>query len=494
MNKLQIYLSQYKLDSLISTISNISKDMFNEDKFWEYQPFYKDRGLYLLKVGNILKTSWGTTDIIYNAVMSGNDFEGREPKKDDIQNIFNEYSGHQNIEAIEKAKEIGKTELFYGLSQKQFWYQNRHMITEQVSRNIELLKYIPEQIHSQIPIEQIIYAKLGLSHLEFIKIILLLFGKSMEGIDFINLTVDKSLLKLDKCFTEDNILKVIDYFSTDYKTIKDSPLKENFLHTKPFIKTQLGRIIAIDPYIVSKKCADGIYWVVRKCYEEQQKQDFTNEFGKYFEKYFENLLQYYLDKKHFERLQEDEREKMADWVIFSRTYILLVEQKSSLASIITKTEYPDSKLLKRYFDNFVKAFHQLDKTEIRFEAKKQGRTIVKIALHYENLYTQSFIRENILLEHREELSNIENFFIIGISEMEKLVSVLSKDEQKYERIIQDLILAQVAPESEGRELEYILQKHNIQENDYIENVKNHLDSIFNEIVLAADLQKIVEMD
>ncbi|KJS85154.1 MAG: hypothetical protein JM58_09265 [Peptococcaceae bacterium BICA1-8] len=482
MNNLQRYLSQYKLDSLISTISNISKDMYNEDKFWEHQPAYKDCEFYRLKIGDVLKTAWGVTDIIYNAIIGGNDFKGREPNKDDILNIFNEYTGHMNTEAIEKVKQLGNTELFYGLSQKQFWYQKRQIIYEQISRNIELLQYVPKKINSPIPIEQIIYDKVGLSHFDFVKIILLLSGRCKESLDFTITTVDRNLLKLEKCYTEENIRKVIDYFSADYNTIVNSPLEENFLHTKPFIKTQSGKIIAGNYFIVSKKCADGIYWLIRNYYEEQKKQDYTNEFGKYFETYFGDLLQYYLENNTFERLQEDEREKIADWAIYTTNYILLIEQKSSLASLKTKTEYPELNYLKRFLDNLVKAFLQLDRTEIEIETKKQGRVVVKVALLYEDVFIQSLIKEDILAKHKEEFSNTENFFIIGISEMEKLVSVLSKNEEKYERIIQDLILAQNAPIGEGRELEHILQNHKILENDYIVNVKNHLKLIFDEIL------------
>jgi hypothetical protein len=354
------------------------------------------------------------------------------------------------------------------------------MIINQINRNIELLKYIPREINSAIPIDEIIIEKVGVTFDEVVKILLLLFGRCSENIDFTILTVDNSLQKLDSCFTQDNIKKVVDFFTANYDDIRNSTLKENFFYTKPFIRTQTDRILAINHFIVSKKCADGVYWIIRNYYEEQSKQDFTNEFGKYFQKYFGDILQHYLKAGDFERLKEDKKEKMADWAIYTTNYIVILEQKSSLASLTTKREYPDKDSLERFFSNFVKAFLQLDNTERMIQEIIHGRKVVKIALHYEDVFLQSLIKEDILKNYNSELTNTNNFFIAGIDDLEKLINVLSNNEVEYEMILEDLILAENASPGEGRELEYILEKHEIHQNDYISNVKNHLESIFSQ--------------
>ena len=413
MNNLQKYLSQYKLDNLISALSNISKELYNKDDFREYIGLYENRGSFRFKVHTTLLTAWGVTDIIYHAIISGNDAKGRTPDKYDIGWIFYIYAGFTNSQAKLYVNERGKTELFYGLSQKQFWYQRKLMIIEQINRNIELLKYIPTQINSPIPIEEIILEKVGVSFDAVIKILIMLYGRCSESIDFSILTVDDSLLRLDSCFTQQNIKRVVDYFTGDYTAIRNSALGENFFYTKPFIRTDLGKIIAVNHFIVSRKCTDAVYWIIRNYYEELRRQDFTNEFGRYFEKYFGDMLQHYLEADRFERLDEDEREKMADWAIYTTNYIVFIEQKSSLASLTTKREYPDAVSLERFFSNFVKAFQQLDNAERKIQDKVQGRKVVKIALHYEDLYIQSLIKEDIL-KSKNELSNINNFFFAGI--------------------------------------------------------------------------------
>ncbi len=479
MNKLQSYLCQYRLDYLITMMSNISKELYNKDDFREYIGLYEDRGSFRFKVHTTLLTAWGVTDIIYHAIINGNDAKGRIPDKYDKGWIFDVYAGFTNSQAKLYVNERGKTDLFYGLSQKQFWYQRKLMIIEQINRNIELLKYIPTQINSPIPIEEIILEKVGVSLDAVIKILIMLYGRCSESIDFSKIIVDDSLLKLDDCFTLENIQRVVEYFTADYNTIKNSPLEENFFYTKPFIRTDSGKIIAVNHFIVSRKCADAVYWIIRNHFEDIRSQDFTNEFGRYFEKYFGDMLNHYLIPGMYERLQEDEREKMADWAIYTTNYVVIIEQKSSLASLTTKREYPQEDSLERFFNNFVKAFKQLDSTEKKIQDRIQEREVVKIALHYEDLYIQSLIKEDIL-SSKNELTNTKNFFFAGIADLEKLIYVLSNNEDEYESIIKDLILAENASPGEGRELEHMLEKHGIHQNNYITHVKNHLEVIFNQ--------------
>lgn len=483
MDELRKYLSQYKLDSLIYTLSNISKDMFKKNVCHEYRAVCVDRGSYRRKIGDTMITPWAISDIIYHAIHCCNDFSGKYPDRDDIPWIFAQYTNYTDRQAKRNVDNMSITELLYGLTQKQFWYQKVDLLYEQVSRNIELLKYIPNQINSPIPIEQIVAGNIGMTFDEFNKILIIIAGFCISKIDMADTTVDKSLQVLDPCFTQENIVKVLNYFTTDYESVRNSSLEENCLNIKPFIRTDTGKIFAVNSFIVTKKCSDGAYWLIREHYLRKGRQDFVNEFGRYFEQHFANILQHYLSPEQYGKLQESERNKTADWAIYSQHYILLIEQKSGLASLKTKREYPNPKDLKNFFDKFLEAFLQLDSTEKMMQEKRGDRIILKFALHYEDLYMQSLVRDDLVKENASTINNIDNFFIVGIPEMEKLINVLAKDETEYEVILEDLInIQKTSNTSEGKELEHILKKHKVEKNDYMANVKNHLNETFKQIL------------
>ena len=55
------------------------------------------------------------------------------------------------------------------------------------------------------------------------------------------------------------------------------------------------------------------YWVLRNKYRDLKSQNFTNAFGSYYETYLEEVLSNCLAKDYFERIEENPKEKRADW-------------------------------------------------------------------------------------------------------------------------------------------------------------------------------------
>lgn len=185
-----------------------------------------------------------------------NEYRRNEDKK--IKNIYTGSAFH----------------MLYGLSQQQFWYQERYEIIEQFNRNLELLKYISKQVKTKIDMESILQKVLGMS-------------------------VDEYL----------------------------------FL-AKPIVKTDKGRYIIHNSYLVLKILSDGLYWVIRNYYYDIKSQLFTNDFGIYFEKYVENLFEFYLNDISYFKLNEIKWKKISDLVIELDKYIIIIEceEKSNIES------------------------------------------------------------------------------------------------------------------------------------------------------------------
>ena len=478
MIKFYEYLRKFKLDNLIYVFSNTSRLMFNEEKFFDQLHFSNSIGSFNIDRGQITVTAWSLNDIVYHAVMSTNDYRGKSVTNSDFLNICNAFNEYSNQFTKEKYSNISNVQILYGLSQKQFWLQRKHQILAQMNRNIELLGYIPTQIASTIPIEKIIYNKLGISFIEFNKILFLLYARGSESIDFTNISVDTNLTTLDSCYTKENIERVINYLTVDYTTIQNSPLKENVSCTRPFIKTSTGKVYIINQFFLAKKVADGAYWLIRDYYKQINSNEFNIQFGEYFEKYLENVFKHYLNEKYFKRLKRSDKEKTADWVITTTNYVVIIEQKTSLASLTTKLEYPSEEQLDNYLEHFVKAFIQLDETEKRLY-KSEQRTVIKVALHYETLYIKSLLRDRVLDLCNGKIYSHNNYFLVGISEIESLIHLLSLNEKEYENVLYDFINIQSnASLGEGKDLEHVLMKHNVLKYDYVFNVINHFDSFF----------------
>jgi hypothetical protein len=477
------FLSKFRLEDLIFLCSETTREMFNKDEFYNNFPAYNTSGRYIIPVGNTIVSAWGLVDIVYYAINSTNDYRGRSPNINDLIHISNQYNVFSNLIAKEKIKDMTTVEILYGLSQKQFWFQKKDQLTEQFNRNIELLLYIPKKITTKISVDDIVYSELGLTAYELAKILALLFGRGTETVDFTSVKVDSTLTEYDKCFTCENIKRVINYYTTDYENVQSSPLKENIFLTKPFIRTKSGKVFSVNQFYLAKKFEDGVYWVIRDFYMKQKSNQFVNEFGTYFEIYFEDLLKHYLIEKYYSRLKDDGKDKTADWIITTANYIVIIEQKSSLASLNTKREYTEVKLLNSFLQKFTEAFLQLNDTEKKIFNGVANKEILKFALHYETLHVQSMLKDNILKMCEDKISNKDNYFLVSISEMEKLIYALSTSEEKYENILADFVIRQNASPGQGRELTYSLEKFNFHKNDYLINVNNHFENLFNKNLL-----------
>ena len=249
------------------------------------------------------------------------------------------------------------TKMFIGLSQEQFWYQdiiNFKFVANNLLRQIKLLIDIPKEINSSIEPENIFHTEIGIKLKSFIKILLVLVNFGFKDIKLPCIQVNNDLIKIDEDLSADNFNQIIELYTGDYSYYWNSTVQHFSLFIKPIIRTKrTNELIISNIFLLIRKIYDGAFWILRDIFFNKQNgsREFTSEYGRYYEKYIENLLNFYLKKDQFERIEEVENNKRADWIIYTQEYILLIEQKSSLMSIMLKKEYPDLEQIDNYTSN-----------------------------------------------------------------------------------------------------------------------------------------------
>jgi hypothetical protein len=281
--------------------------------------------------------------------------------------------------------------------------------------------------------------------------------------------------------TEENIAKCLTLFAGDYSFYRNTQFPNNPLYLKPLIKTGRGKLIISNAFIWTKKLYEGAYWLIRDKYQKIGSQYFINKFGEYYEQYIEEVLKYYLKDQQFNKIHEGNKKK-ADWIIKTKNYLLIVEQKSSLMTIALKEEFPPLELLDEYLErNFMEAYTQLEETE-----KEIGHTdkrVLKFILHFERFYMgEAIIKERIKHIFKDNTGDMIDYFFIETDEFEKLMQILSEDEETFNRIIGTKLSYQekTPPNSEGIEFNSIITKQApIREIKFLESRKYHFDNLLN---------------
>lgn len=475
-------LKKYKLDNLLYEIGNESREMFINDESFTIryiQSPYKKFNLY--------QSIWDMVDISYLAICSSNDYKNKILKKDDLVFIVNEYRRYDDDFSKMKMENINEDDtmlyILYGHSQEQFKYQNKILVIEQINRNIELLQYIPKTINNTLNIDSILKEITGFNFKEFNE---LLFTVCLIGLvtsditNLTNLSITNTFSHINPIITNENLKKIINFYSSTYKEYRESDLKKHYLKTKPIVKTDNGKLLILNQYLLYNLLEEGAYWIIRNYFASKNSQAFTNEFGLYYEKYLEEMLTYYLNSCQFENLQEDCKSKICDWKIETDKYIIFIEQKSTIASIFTKNMYPDISQIRRYLKKLGEGFKQLEISEKRIKEKRinNDKVVIKLLMHYELLYIPETIEKEIIKSINGDEADYKNTFLVSTSEIERMVYALSKKESLLNEVIDKKIYLEETKDPHGRSFSKILDELSI-ENDYLQNVKNHYSKMIN---------------
>lgn len=418
--------------------------------------------------------------LAFYVIKYSSDFRGiRELNGSEISKIFKKImSDFSYVPSSNLSQEELKLEIATGHSQEQFFGQEiQQFLPPAIARNKKILSFY----NLPITINEILSKELNIditsSRFETgLEVLWYLFIH--KNIHFES-ELDKSILEiLEKnklMINLEQIKSILGYYTCDYEWVKTKNEKDRPFFIKPIIKIpNYNSHIMVDIFSFSSKFADGIYWIIRNYYNkitnaEVEKQKFVSEFGNMFEKYIEELLSFLLDKKTFKKLNPYENKKtksLADWIIETKNYNLIVEQKSTLLLSSCKTMEMNIEGLKRSFlPKLKKAFKQLQNTE-KIKIANCKKTI-KLILLYEYFPTLECLKEYFESILKDEISDLQNYIFISVDDFEILMTLLKNDENIFDKVIEEK-LKREKELFKGANFSDVFYKYNFHKNEYIE--------------------------
>lgn len=485
MNELERKIRKYKLDELLLLLARLSRNIYKKRAFYHEVERKSYLGGFSQKKRQILP-AFALADLSYIAINNSNDYRSVKPTEDDVFKLSDILAGITDNEAKRKIVEINpediRVHILFGLAQKQFWYQDitrSHKIFYGFLRYYVLLYEIPKffpEIKS--PNDDLIEIT-GFDIKSFSQLLLAGWSYNMDTSPVIGEKVAEDLTRRIPIITKLNVKKCLDFFTADYKYYRKPNFQNNPLFFKPIVRTDTNKLIIQDSFIWARKFHEGIYWIIRDKYMKENSRAFTSNFGKYYERYVEELLGYYLTYNRYEKVHKVENDKRADWLVYTKEYILVIEQKSCLMTIALKKEYPSILLLDEYLENFKEAYLQIAGS-VRALGKVEKK-IIKLVLHFETFYVgEAVIKEKVNRLCKDEIDDLTNYYFIDTDEFEKLIQVLSDDEESFNKIIETKIdYENNAPISAGREFHFIISKHaKLKTIRYLESYKQFVEGLF----------------
>lgn len=438
-DELDLELKKYKLDDLLVLLAKKSQEMYKQGVAIEKVVWRHPIGGLVQKESQLMPV-WGLAELSYRAIKNSNDYRPRNPTLQDIYK-FNNLLAKVTDEAArreskDRSPDESKIDIFLGLSQTQFWWQDlvrTKVIFYNFLRYYLLLKKMPKYFTEFTHPNKDLLDITGFEIKDFSKLLCAGYAWLYTNSPEINLDrMDKSVTKEYPIITPENLLKCLEFFVGDYEYYRRKDHPYNPLFFKPIIKTQTNRLIISNAFIWVRKFYEGIYWIIRDKYLRSASRTFTAAFGHYYEKYIEELLKHYLTPEKFQRIKEKGK---ADWLIYTGKYLLIVEQKSSLMSVSLKTEYPSPAKLDEYLEIFKKACIQLKNTSDAL--RKSQSTVIKLILHFERLhFKESFLKKKLEELCKDYMDNLRKYYLVDTDEFEQLIQTLSENIDSFNKIVE----------------------------------------------------------
>jgi len=480
----QKIIRKYSTCDLLEYFSMKSIEAFQNDKkaFTIADVTYYTKNGFRKVIPNFCFGQWELVQVCFNSIKYSNDYRGNIVNEPDFFRLINENKIYDEI--AENVTGIDSLKIFEHLqclTNVQFDFQTLNT-THKFNRMYQIImvinknpNYDQTQIVDYINFEQEFEKITGMNINKFITIyyFIVLISSIRKNTNIYDIIKDIQFDINKIGFSKEDIKKVIELQSRDYKFYKQSD-NWNILKYYPIVKTckYENKYIISNMFSLMLSFPYAIYWIFRNYYCDIKSNKFTNYFGKCFEFYFNEVLEYY--KINYNKLKESKKQKIKtpDWKIETSNYILLIEQKATLFSVDTRTTTKKERYekLEDYFDKtLVKAFMQLND----FTEKNTEKTIIRICLTFENIYMEENVKS--ILESRMQFkSDISLNWVVNIDEMEILMQILNKDENKFNSIIEEKINLEKSKDPNGRSLEKLFAGYTY---DYSVNQINHFSKL-----------------
>lgn len=475
------FIKKISCDAIIEYIGKENINSFK--KFLKNEVF--------LKINGDLNP-WDYIKLCYFSINVSSDYRDNKINDKKYKEIVNEF--RRNINEIDSNfweldninDDLKALAILYGHSQEEFWYQNLFKLIEMYNRNkfifekatVKRNKYndINNNSKNNININDILKKEVGCNTNQFFNIIIaiqfyvLKFETPIICIKDLKSILEEANLNID----EKTLYNFLNYYTCNYEEIRNSKLIYNIFYIKPFIKTNTNKLILLDINILYKMLSEGEYWIIRNHFLKLRSQQFTNEFGEYFEIYVNEILNCYLDKSQYYRADVlsdcEKNNKIADWIIESKKYNLIIEQKSTIISKLAKHMYPDINILSKQVKFHAKeSYEQLNNTE---KLLSKNKRIIKFVLLYDDCKCTTLLEECIFnFRGNNELD--KNTYIITIDAFERLIYILGEDSELFDNILDEIssdrennvplgkrIDIELRLDKKGIKNDFLLNKHN----------------------------------
>jgi len=478
-----LYASHFNKESMIKEVAKWAYYVFNKSRNDAFFYLFASKEKYLVYINKIpihgkvtLVQTW-LIDMIYDLACLNSTGKENISKDESLHliSLYNDYIGKK-----EKNNLPQKSNPFlylYGFFGEQKKFQSTHEFLDTFAREKYILDVISQKKHSlnhyNINIQKVFQNETGYSTDEYSALVFFIwvyFAKCKFSTDLTNsITTVKNPL-----FENENVLKVIERYSTTIEELKNNPFKRQGLYSKPFIKIK-NEYISTNPFLLLSLFSNCLYWVIRNLYFKKNSLQFTNAFGTYFEIYVEEIFKNCLSEYQFKKVKEDKKEKRADWILNIDSFTIIIEQKSTIASIEAKQNQPNLELMKKYMtDTWGEAIKQLHATQVSENISE----CIKIILVYEDYYKSECLDEVFSLDDLP--INDGTYWLISINEFEMLLNTYRCNPTLGLKIIKEKFHAEKNKTIDGRELTKFLNQNGIFKNNYIK--KFNIDSNYKSII------------
>lgn len=462
------YCAKEAIDIYNSTENNVKV---------EEVPVYSKKNGMQVTIHQFHIAQWDLLEICFNSIKYGNDYRNRPIEKHDYYDLLN--LTKIRAELLENPSSLAQEDLHKHLicianmefDLEQITLKNKfnrvHHIMSFINRNP---KYDQSDNICYIDFSSKFYEITGLNYdtyiiCYFMICIFSLVSKESDIMSILNnLDFDLSVFGISK----EEVLNVVSFLAKEYEFYRRYD-NWNILKYFPIVKTKKSSRYIICNLTALLTCfAESTYWVIRNYYCNLKSRDFTAYFGHCFEFYLNELFEAY-DISAM-KLPEDKVAKRPDWKLETQSYIFYIEQKSALYPMETRSIISKKRItsLNNYIDsNIKKGFIQLNSYD-----EPTDKTIIRICLTFENIYFPDIIQDIVLPEITLKSEDYLNW-VVSINEFEKLMFILSKDEDKFNDIITKKIELEQTKSKEGRGFDSILKE---EKNDFISNKINYFDN------------------
>ena len=229
--------------------------------------------------------------------------------------------------------------------------------------------------------------------------------------------------------------KVVDRIRQSLSIKKDLIQNEFDLIKKPIIILE-NEYICPSMFNFTFLYGNYYYWLYCNYYLSQKndskKSLFKNAFGYAFEDYILHLIRIY-EINGF-KIEENMKSKIADFLLVFDDVKIVIEAKSGLLMLDAISQAPNVDSVQRFINNTIlEAFNQLKSSEI-----KQSQTNEK-ELYFILIYDNN-IPIHLIKALTEQLRNEDRYFIINISQFERILQLYkyNSNKKKFYRFINSL--------------------------------------------------------